>query len=91
MSPYDVKILPVVDDGTVGILCGPAHPVAYLEREGGEWLAIPGCRQLKAPFAVLFDDGSIFDRYLFGMGINGGWRRMHYRPRIRVQMGHTVQ
>jgi hypothetical protein len=75
---------------TVTIICGPGRPIAYTKHEGGEWFA---CPDGKGPFpaAVLFDDGSIFDTILHGLGVNGGWRKLqNHKPRIRIKMGSTA-
>jgi hypothetical protein len=85
----DLWIEPAVDDGTIGCLVGPAYPIAITRHEGGEWQGIGPTLKVKAPAAVLFDDGSIFDCVLQSLG-HYPWRRVKGKPTIRVPMARAV-
>jgi len=79
----DLWIEPAVNDGTISFLSGPGWPVAFTRHEGGNWNAIGSVGKIKAPAAVLFDDGSIFDFILYSHG-RSPWRKVEGRPVIRV-------
>jgi hypothetical protein len=83
-------IEPAVDDGTIGLLTGPGWPIAFTKHEGGNWNAVGSARKVKAPAAVLFDDGSIFDLILNSMG-HHPWRRIEGRPIIRIAAVSSAQ
>jgi hypothetical protein len=86
----DLWIEPAIDDGTIGCLNGPGWPIAFTKHEGGEWNAVGTAKKVKAPAAVLFDDGSIFDFVLNSLGHNP-WRKLKGKPAIRIAAVSVVQ
>jgi hypothetical protein len=93
--PNSFSIRPTIDDGTVGVVTWSAEPVAILKEEGGHWAACPE-GEATEPVAVLFEDGMIYDQFIGRYNGRSGsdidcWRKIHYRPRIRVKMGRAVQ
>jgi hypothetical protein len=54
-------------------------PVAYNIEDGGQW-ALWGSYKTRSVFAVLFDDGSIFDVFI-------GWRSSD-TERLKAVMAH---
>ena len=86
----ELWIEPAIYDGTVGYLVGPAYPIAFTQHEGGEWHAVGSTQRVKAPAAILFEDGSIFDLILNSMG-QRPWRRIKGRPIIRIAAVSSLQ
>jgi hypothetical protein len=94
VAPCTFTIRPFIPDGTFGVVRASAEPLAILKEEGGRWQACPD-GEATEPVAVLFEDGMIYDQFIgryngrYGSDIDC-WRKIDYRPRIRVQMGRAV-
>lgn len=86
----ELWIEPAVSDGTIGCLTGPGFPVAATEREGGVWRGVRCGQKIKAPAAVLFDNGMVFDFVLNASGRHP-WRSLVGKPTIRVQAESVAQ
>ena len=79
---FDLWIEKKFYDGTILCLTGSAPPMAFADREGGEWLSIGPKPKVKEPVAsVLFEDGTVYDI------AQKSWRKIDSKPRIRAKAG----